>query len=63
MKKVAEALEKIYEAREITRRRRHAEVRRPSSGVGSVEGELVLGWKSDSSVCLQGIEPNLVHEK
>ena len=59
----AEALKKIHESRAKTRQRRNAEIRRPSSGVGSTEGDLVLAWESESSLFRQGMGSKLVHEK
>ena len=63
MRNVAEALEKIHESRVKTRQRRNAEIRRPSSGVGCVEGDLVLKGEIESSLFRQGMGPKLVHEK
>ena len=63
MREVTEAMKKIHQSRVKTRHRRNAEVRRPSSGVGSVEGDLVLARESESSLFQQGMGPKLVHEK
>ena len=63
MRNVAEALEKIHESRVKTRQRRNAEIRRLSSAVGSIHGDLVLARGSGSSLFSQGIGPKLVHEK
>ena len=63
MREVAEALKKTHESRVKTRQRRNAEIRRPSSGVGSVEGDLILERESESSLFRQGMRPKLVHEK
>ena len=38
-------------------------MRWPSSGVGSVEGDLILERESESSLFRQGMRPKLVHEK
>ena len=55
MREVTEAMKKIHQSRVKTRHRRNAEVRRPSSGVGSVEGDLVLARESESSLFQQGM--------
>ena len=57
MREVAEALKKIHESRVKTRQRRNADIRLPSSGVGSVEGDLVLARESESSLFRQGMGP------
>ena len=46
-----------------TRQRRSMEIRRPSSGLGSVEDDLVLARESESSRFRQGMGPKLVYEK
>ena len=63
MREVVEALKKIHESGVKTRQRRNAEIQRPSSGVGSVEGDIVLARESESSLVRQGMEPKLVHER
>ena len=63
MRELAEALKKIHESRVKTRHRRNAEIRRPSSQVGSIEGDLVFARESESSLFRQGMGPKLVHEK
>ena len=63
MREVVGALKNIHEGRVKTRQRRSAEIRWPSSGVGSVEGDLVLERETESSLVRQGVGPKLVHEK
>lgn len=46
-----------------TRQRRNAEIGRSSSGVGSVEGGLVLARKSDNYIFRQRLGPKFVHDK
>lgn len=50
MREVAEVLERSHEVREISRQLRKAEMRRPSKGVGSVEGDLILARESEISI-------------
>ena len=63
MREFAEEVKKIQESRVKTRQRRNADIRLPSSGVGSVEGDLVLARESESSFFRQGMRLKLVHEK
>ena len=63
MREVVGALKNIHEGRVKTRQRRSAEIRRPSSQVGSIEGDLVFARESESSLFRQGMGPKLVHEK
>ena len=63
MREFAEEVKKIQESRVKTRQRRSMEIRRPSSGLGSVEDDLVLARESESSRFRQGMGPKLVYEK